>query len=131
MSKLGWAVLLVWLWGAPAAWAQYKAAPVPAAPIMPHIAPMPMPVPMQPSPGLSPSLSMPKPPAAIAPSAPSVARPATNPKGSCTLRPQEQWCRVEARADGGGDGDCNCGRDYCYDERRPDGSFARRVCQKK
>jgi hypothetical protein len=47
--------------------------------------------------------------------------------------PTDNSCRERAEApDGGGeDTECNCTRDYCYDEVSPTDGITRRFCQKQ
>jgi len=58
-------------------------------------------------------------------SAPVAAAPARIVRFRCELAPQEQACREPGSADGGGDDECNCTRDYCYTA-----STGVRVCEK-
>lgn len=89
-------------------------------PAMPELRSAPMAVPAAPQ--VSPAA--PAVPAAPSVEAPRPAAPVV--KFRCQLDPGADACREPSASDGGGDGDCNCARDYCYDD--PAGY---RVCQKQ
>jgi hypothetical protein len=89
--------------------------PLPTMPAMPQMTPT-MPGVAAPPPAGAPQAA---PPVAV-PAAP-VVRP------RCQLAPGAAACKAEPAPDGGGgDEECNCARDYCYDD--PAGS---RICQKQ
>jgi len=85
------------------------------APPMPELRSAPMAVPAAPQ--VTPIA--PAAPAPVAPAAPIV-------KFRCQLDPGAESCKEPPAGDGGGDEECNCALDYCYDD--PAGY---RVCQKQ
>ena len=82
--------------------------------------------------GLDPLLGEPgllesNPPGAAVITAPDSARA---PKRRCEIEPGAEQCQHMAEApDGGGDGDCTCATDVCFDEYRPASEAYVRVCE--
>ena len=89
-------------------------------PTMPQIAPAPMIAPqIAPAPAIAPPLAAPQPVAPVA--------PARVVRFRCQIAPETDSCREPPPPDGGGsDEECDCTRDYCYD----DGTGVR-VCEKQ
>lgn len=95
-----------------------KPMPPPLPPMAPTLTPPALPTPVLPTPVVPPPVAAPQP---ATPAAPAVVR------FRCQLDPGAEACKEPPAADGGGgDEECNCARDYCYDD--PTGF---RVCQKQ
>jgi hypothetical protein len=100
-------------------------------------APLPLPMP-SPSPAttLPPPLPAPTPtgpepaPAVAAPAVP--AAPARVVRFKCDVAPEAAGCKDPAAADGGdgGDSQCDCAKDLCYDQLNPETGKSHRVCEK-
>ena len=104
--------------------------------------PLPMPTP-NPATTLPPPLPTPTPvpeavppvaaPAVAAPAAPAEpAAPARVVRFKCDVAPEAAGCKDPAVADGGdgGDSQCDCAKDLCYDQLDPGTGKSHRVCEK-
>lgn len=103
-------------------------------------APLPLPMP-NPSPAttLPPPLPTPTPtgpepaPSVAAPAEPAAsAAPARVVRFKCDVAPEAAGCKDPAAADGGdgGDSQCDCAKDLCYDQLNPETGKSHRVCEK-